>query len=377
MQYINFPKLDIKVSRLGMGCMRFPRVKDDSDKTDEAESIKMMHYAVEKGVNYFDTAYVYQGSEVILGKALSGGLREKVFIASKLPIWRMDKPDDFDFYLDESLERLQTGNIDFYLLHGLEKGDWEKIKKFKLLDKLDIAKKEGKIKYRAFSFHDDVTIFKEIIDSYDWDMCQIQLNFMGEYYQAGMEGLKYAASKDIGVVIMEPLLGGLLGQHVPPDIIEKWDDSGIKRTPAEWAFRWLINFPEAEVILSGASTMEQLRENIEIFEKEFPESMTEKEIQAYKEVKKLYEEKIKVACTGCSYCMPCPSAVNIPGVLWNYNKAFMGDPSVAREGYKSWYCKNNMDASQCAECGQCEESCPQHLNIMDKLKEAHEYLMSG
>jgi uncharacterized protein len=378
LQYIKFPKLNIKVSRFGMGCMRLPKKKNSSGKSiiDEAESIKMIQYAVENGVNYFDTAYVYKGSEAILGKALNGGLREKVFIATKSPVRIAEKPEDFDIYLDEGLRRLQTGYIDFYLLHGLDRNSWEKVKKLKLLDKLDIAKKEGKIKYRAFSFHDDLKLFKEIIDSYSWDMCQIQLNFMGEHYQAGVEGLKYAASKSIGVVIMEPLFGGLLGENVPQDIVEKWDNLGIKRTPAEWAFRWLANFQEATVTLSGVSTMKQLEEDIKIFNKAFPNSMTENEAQTFEEVKKLYERKIKVKCTGCSYCMLCPSGVNIPGAFWHYNRAFMGDPEVWKESYKSFFCNNKMDASQCNECGQCEKACPQHITVIDKLKEAHKYLMS-
>ena len=378
MQYTIFPKLNIKVSRFGMGCMRFPKKTDDTGKsiTDEQESIKMIQYAIQNGVNYFDTAYVYKDSEATVGKALNGGLREKIFLATKSPVGMIKKLEDFDTLLDESLRRLQTGYIDFYLLHGLNKNGWEKIKKFKLLDKLGNARKDGKIIYMAFSFHDDLKLFKEIIDSYSWDMCQIQLNFIGENFQAGVEGLKYAASKGIGVVIMEPLLGGLLGENVPSDIIEKWDSSGIKRTPAEWAFRWLANFPEVTTILSGVSTMEQLKENIKIFEKALPGSITENEAHAFKEVKKLYEEKLKVRCTGCSYCMPCPSGVDIPGVLWQYNSAFRSEPEILKEGYKSWFCKNEMDASQCIECGQCEEKCPQQIAIIEELKTAHKYLTS-
>jgi len=360
-----------------MGCMRLPRKKTSVGKsiTDEPESIKMIQYAVENGVNYFDTAYFYKDSEAILGKALNGGLREKVFIATKSPVRIVEKPEDFDIYLDEGLRKLQTGYIDFYLLHGLDSNSWEKVKKLKLLDKLDIAKKEGKIKYTGFSFHDNLELFKEITDSYSWDMCQIQLNFMGEYYQAGVKGLKYAASKDIGVVIMEPLFGGFLGENVPQDIVEKWDNSGIKRTPAEWAFRWIANFQEATVILSGVSTMEQLKEDIKIFGNAFPNSTPEKETQTFEEVKKLYERKIKVRCTGCSYCTPCPSGVNIPGVFWHYNRAFMSDPEPWKERYKSFFCNYKMDASQCNECGQCEKACPQHITVIDKLKEAHKYLM--
>ena len=378
MQYTIFPKINIKVSRFGMGCMRFPKKTNETGKsiTDEQESIKMIQYAIENGVNYFDTAYVYKDSEATVGKALNGGLREKIFLATKCPVDKVNKREDFDTLLDESLKRLQTGYVDFYLLHGINKNCWENIKKFKLLDKLDNAKKEGKITYKTFSFHDDPELFKEIIDSNSWDMCQIQLNYIGERFQAGVEGLKYAASKGIGVVIMEPLLGGLLAENVPTDIVEKWGSSGIERTPAEWAFRWLANFPEVTIILSGVSTMEQLKENIKIFEKAFPNSITEKEVEAFKEVKKLYEQKIKVGCTGCSYCMPCPSGVNIPGVLWQHNSAYMNDPELLKEGYESWFCHNKMDASQCDECGQCEEPCPQHITVIDKLKLAHKYLMS-
>jgi uncharacterized protein len=379
MKYIKFPKLGIEVSRFGMGCMRFPKTNDSDGRSviDEDESIKMVRYAVNNGVNYFDTAYNYKDSEKIVGRALDGGLRDKVIIATKIPVWKMEEPEEFECYLTKELEDLRTHYIDFYLLHNLNKENWEKVKKFKLLEKLDKAKKDGWIKYKAFSFHDNLNIFKEIVDSYNWDMCQIQLNFMGEDSQAGVEGLKYAASKGIGVVIMEPLLGGLLGNNVPPDIIERWNQSGIIRTPAEWAFKWLCNFEEATVILSGVSTMDQLKEDIEIFESALPNSLTEKEIDLFKEIKKLYDSKIKVRCTGCYYCMPCPSGVNIPLVFSMYNGIFSGnDSSAGKESYKSWPCANNEDASQCIECGKCEGKCPQHISIMDKLKEANKSLLS-
>ncbi|MCJ7666392.1 MAG: aldo/keto reductase [Actinobacteria bacterium] len=378
MQYVKFLTLGINVSRFGMGCMRFPKAGDGKGKsiTDEAESIKMVRYAVDNGVNYFDTAHVYGDSEKVLGKALSGGLRQKVIITTKSPVFKIKKPEEFEKILAEELERLQTDYIDFYLLHTLDKKSLEKVKKFGLLEKLDRAKKDGKIKYAGFSFHDDKNLFKEIIDSYKWDMCQIQLNFMGEDYQAGVEGLKYAASKEIGVVIMEPLLGGLLGENVPQDIVDMWNQSGIIRTPAEWGFRWIANFPEAIVILSGVSTMEQLKEDIKIFKDALPNSLTQKEIGIYKEIKKLYDSKLKVGCTGCAYCMPCPSGVDIPAVFRHYNNTFMGDPAVQRERYRSWLCAGEMDASQCSGCGQCEEECPQHIPIIDKLKEAHEHMMA-
>ncbi|MFC2159421.1 aldo/keto reductase [Actinomycetota bacterium] len=378
MKYIKFPKLGIKTSRFGMGCMRLPKKIDNSGNEiiDEKESIRMIRHAVNNGINYFDTAFAYGDSEEILGKALSGGLRGKVLIATKSPIFskKINNIEDFREILNEELKKLQTEYTDFYLLHNLNKETWRKTKKLGLLDELQKAKRENKIKYAGFSFHDDIDLFKEIIDSHKWDMCQIQLNFLGEEYQAGVEGLKYAASKGIGVVIMEPLLGGLLTESIPVEIIDTWKSSGFERTPAEWAFRWVADFPEAIVILSGVSTMEQLKENIEIFEHAIPGSLNEKEVQTYKKVKKIYDSKLKVGCTGCSYCLPCPSGVYIPGIFTQYNNAFIGGPEAVREGYKS-FCTSKMDASQCSECGQCEDACPQHIPIIENLKEAHEHLV--
>ena len=337
----------------------------------------MMRFAAEKGVNYFDTAHAYPGSEEVLGKALEGDLRKKVIIATKSPIWNIKEEKDFDRILEEELEKLKTDYIDFYLLHGLDKKSWEKVKKLGLIEKLDKAKREGVTRFAAFSFHDDLKLFKEIIDSYKWDMCQIQLNFLQEDFQAGVEGLRYAASKGIGVVIMEPLQGGLLGENVPRDIIDKWDSSGIKRTPAEWAFKWIGNFPEATVILSGVSKMDQLKENIDIFEGAAPGSLTDQELKVYEEIKSVYKEKLKVGCTGCAYCMPCPSEVEIPTVFRFYNNTFLGDDAERwKSSYRSFLCKNERDASHCSECGQCEDACPQNIDIIDKLKEAHENLMT-
>ena len=371
--------MGIRVSRFGMGCMRLPKTNDNSgnEVINEEEAIRMIKHAVDNGVNYFDTAYVYMGSEVVLGKALSGGLREKVMIATKSPVYHLKQKEDFGTIFEEELKRLRTDHIDFYLLHGLGKDGWEKAVKLGLLEKLDGLKKDGRIKYAGFSFHGDLKTFKEIIDYYNWDMCQIQLNFLQEDFQAGVEGLKYAAAKDIGVVIMEPLQGGLLGETVPKDIIEAWDSSGIKRPPAEWAFRWIADFPEATVILSGVSTMEQLAENIGIFESALPGSLSYDELKVYEKIKKLYREKLKVNCTGCAYCTPCPSGVSIPSVFRFYNNIYLDeDPYKWKNDYRSWLCKNESDASGCNECGQCEKLCPQHLSIIDKLKEAHEHLMA-
>ncbi len=381
MQYRKFGDLGFEVSVFGVGCMRLPVMeKPDGSKDysaiDEEEAIKMIRYAIDHGVNYFDTAYTYHGgnSEVVLGKALKDGYREKVKIATKLPLWQAESYEDFEKILDEQLKRLQVDTIDFYLLHALSKERWEKAKNLKVLDFLDKAVEAGKIRYPGFSFHDELDVFKEIIDSYDWKMCQIQLNILDMHYQAGVEGLKYAGSKGIPVVIMEPLRGGKLASNIPDDIQDMWNSAKIKRSPVEWAFRWLYNFPEVTVILSGVSTMEQLKENIEIFDKAVPNSMTDEELELVVKVKELYESKTKVNCTRCNYCMPCPSGVSIPEIFSLYNDASMFETV---EEYANRYknlIKEEKDASKCIECGNCEAECPQNINIIEKLKEANEAL---
>lgn len=381
MQYRKFGDLGFEVSVFGVGCMRLPVMeKPDGSKDysaiDEEEAIKMIRYAIDHGVNYFDTAYTYHGgnSEVVLGKALKDGYREKVKIATKLPLWQAESYEDFEKILDEQLKRLQVDTIDFYLLHALSKERWEKAKNLKVLDFLDKAVEAGKIRYPGFSFHDELDVFKEIIDSYDWKMCQIQLNILDMHYQAGVEGLKYAGSKGIPVVIMEPLRGGKLASNIPDDIQDMWNSAKIKRSPVEWAFRWLYNFPEVTVILSGVSTMEQLKENIEIFDKAVPNSMTDEELELVVKIKELYESKTKVNCTRCNYCMPCPSGVSIPEIFSLYNDASMFETV---EEYANRYknlIKEEKDASKCIECGNCEAECPQNINIIEKLKEANEAL---
>jgi len=381
MQYRKFGNLGIEVSVFGVGCMRLP-VKENPDGSkdysaiDEQEAIKMIRYAIDHGVNYIDTAYGYHGgnSEIIVGKALKDGYREKVNVATKLPLWHANSYEDFERLLDEQLSKLQIDTVDFYLLHALSKNSWEKARDLKVLDFLDKAVAAGKIKYPGFSFHDELDVFKEIIDSYDWKMCQIQLNILDEHYQAGVEGLKYAGSKGIPVVIMEPLKGGKLASNVPNDVQAMWNTAKIKRSPVEWAFRWLYNFPEVTVILSGVSTMEQLKENLEIFDKAEANSMTDEELEIVAKVKELYMSKIKVNCTRCNYCMPCPNGVLIPRIFGLYNDSAMYETV---EEYSKQYrnlIDKGEDASKCVECGNCESACPQNIEIIEKLKEAHEAL---
>lgn len=377
MQYREFGKLGFKVSTLGLGCMRLPLEKQpdgtqDYGKIDEKEAISMIHYAVDHGVNYIDTAYPYHNgnSELLVAKALKGGYREKVKLATKLPVWLTNTYEDFEKYLDEQLKKLEVDYIDFYLLHALNKETWPKIKKLNVLDFLDKAKKDGKIKYAAFSFHDELPLFKEIIDSYNWDMCQIQLNILDEHYQAGVEGLRYAASKGISVVIMEPLKGGSLVQNLSGDVRKIWNKAQIKRPPVDWAFRWLCNFSEATLILSGVSTMEQLKEDIEIFDDMLPNSMTEEELDLVRQVQEYYKSKIKVGCTACGYCIPCPSGVAIPDIFRMYNNSSMFDTFAEHSKQYENLEKSNKGASQCVECGNCESACPQGIQIIEKLKEA-------
>lgn len=381
MKYRKFEDLNFAVSTFGVGCMRLPlKVQPDgstdASKIDEEEAIRMIRYAIDNGVNYLDTAYGYHGgnSELLVAKALKDGYRDKVKLATKLPVWMAKSYEDFERLLDEQLAKLEVDFIDFYLLHALSGDRWEEIKKMGILDFLDKAVASGKIKYPGFSFHDELPVFKDIIDSYDWKMCQIQLNILDEDYQAGVEGMRYAGSKGIPVVIMEPLKGGRLAHNVPEDVKALWREADVERSPVEWAFRWLYNFPEIVTILSGVSTMEQLKDNIEIFSQAAPNTMTEKELELVERVKDLYDSKIKVGCTACNYCMPCPSGVDIPGVFSVYNDySIYGNLEEFKNRYKR-FIEDNKDASQCVECGQCEAECPQHISIIEKLKEAHRVL---
>lgn len=381
MQYREFGKLGFKISTFGLGCMRLPLEKQpdgkqDSSKIDEKEAVKMIRHAIDNGVNYVDTAYPYHGgnSEKVVAKALKDGYREKVKLATKLPVWLVNTYEDFERLLDEQLAKLEVDYIDFYLLHALNKNTWSKIMKLDVLNFMDKAKKAGKVKYAAFSFHDELPLFKEIIDAYDWNMCQIQLNIIDEHYQAGLEGMRYAAAKGIPVVVMEPLKGGSLARNIPQDIKSIWDKAPIKRSPVDWAFRWVCNFPEVTLVLSGTSTMEQLKEDIAIFDTTLPSSLSEQELKLVGEVQEVYRKKTKVGCTACGYCMPCPAGVGIPDVFGMYNNSSMFD---AVEEYQNNYkdlVNSKRDASLCVECGNCESACPQGIKVIDRLKDAREAL---
>lgn len=377
MQYVDFGKTGYKASRFGMGCMRFPKRKTDDGREviDEQEAIKMIRYAIDNGVNYFDTAYAYPGSEAILGKALKDGYREKVKIATKLPVWEVNSYADYRRLLDEELERLQVEYIDIYILHNLTQPHWDSVKKYGGIRFIDEALKEGKIKYKGFSFHGNMDLFKEIIDASDWDMCQIQLNILDVNHQVGIEGLKYAASKGLPVVVMEPLRGGTLVQSVPDKVKKVWDKYPVKRSSAEWCFRWLYNMPEVTVILSGVSSMEQLKEDIEIFNKAQSNVMTEEELELVEEVRDIYNSIVNVGCTSCKYCIPCPEGVEIPEIFKMYNDlARLKQTNHSRAIYNGMLVEAGKGADKCIECGSCETKCPQGIPIVEKLKDAHSAL---
>lgn len=378
MEYRKFNKFDKPVSLFGIGCMRFPMIQTgDGAVVDEEQSIQMIRYGIDHGVNYIDTAYPYHNgeSELIVAKALKNGYRDRTYLATKLPVWLVEKYDDMERFLDIQLNKLETDCIDFYLLHALNKSRWDSLMELKVLDFMEKAKANGKIKYICFSFHDNNKTFKEIINAYDWDMCQIQMNIMDMDEQATVEGLKYAGDKNIPVVIMEPLKGGKLANRVPDEIGQIYGQSRIKRTPVEWAFRWLYNFPQVAVILSGVSSMEQLKDNLRIFNDAKANCMDEEELVLIEQVRQAYLKGIKIPCTGCEYCLPCPQRVSIPRIFDLVNSAFMYmSEKDSKNNYQRFIVNDGNDASKCVECGQCENVCPQNIPIMQKLKESHIFL---
>lgn len=383
MLYRKIGKTEYEASVLSLGCMRLPMLeqkdppKDFFERqraVDEEKSLEMIEYAIDNGINYFDSAYMYHGgnSELVLGKGIKGK-RDKVIITTKSPIPMVNKHEDFDRILDEQLEKLGTDHLDFYLLHGLSQETWDKCLELKALDFLDKVQKDGRVKYPGFSFHDNTAVFKKIIDSYDWSVCQIQYNYFDENYQAGKEGLEYAASKDIGIIIMEPLRGGRLTQRIPEEVQKIWDSSEIKRSPAEWGLRWVANHPGISLILSGMSSMDQLKENIRMADEFTPNSLTEKELDTIGKVADAYREIMAIDCTRCEYCMPCPNDVNIPMIFSLYNDLIMFKDEMPVVMYNTML-GPDQNAANCIECGECEEKCPQQIEIIKNLKEVHEKL---
>lgn len=369
MIYRTIGKTGIDASVLGIGCMRLPIIDGDSDKIDYKKSTEMIRYAIDHGVNYVDTAYPYHGgnSETFLGEALKDGYRERVTLITKSPTWLLKEQEDFDKYLDEQLEKLQTDHLDIYLMHALGKERWENLKTINVFEAIERAKANGKIKHVGFSFHDNLDQFKEIVDGYEWDLCMLQFNYMDTDEQAGLEGLMYAESKGLPVIVMEPLKGGMLASP-PKDVEDLWASHTEKKSPVEWALRYVANFENVKVVLSGMSTMEQLKENIEIADRLLPNSLDEKGLALIESVRETYQSRIQVPCTQCKYCMPCPHGVEIPRAFTLYNRAHIFN---AIESIKGQYntASEEAKASNCKECGLCEPQCPQKIEIIRMLKD--------
>lgn len=379
MLYRRYGKTNEKVSALGFGCMRLPVIGDDPTNIDEGKAIPMVRYAIDAGVNYVDTAYPYHGtgfaqggaSELFVAKALKDGYREKVNLATKLPSWLIKTRADMDKYLNEQLERLETDVIDFYLVHALNAGVWPVLKEAGVKDFLDGAIQDGRIRYAGFSFHDQAGLFKEIVDYYDWSFCQIQYNYLDEEYQAGKEGLEYAAQRGLGIAVMEPLRGGNLVN--PPKAVQAvMDRADIKRTPAEWALRWVWNHPEVSVVLSGMTTMDQVAENVRVAREARENSLTAGELAIIDEAKAIFQSRIKVNCTACAYCMPCPVGIDIPGYFSTYNDYWVFDGTPEAKRLYEIRLRRTAPASRCVECGQCEGHCPQGIAIREELKNVKE-----
>ena len=374
MEYRN-DKKGTAVSALGFGCMRFTK-KGNSIDFDKAE--KEVLYAIEHGVNYFDTAYVYPGSEEFLGEALAkNNVRDKVYIATKLPQYMVRSAAAIDKIFAEELKRLKTDYIDYYLMHMFtDIKEWENLKSLGIEDWIAKHKADGSIKNIGFSYHGDTDMFLKILDAYDWDFCQIQYNYLDETSQAGRIGLQAAGKKGVPVVIMEPLRGGKLVNMLPEKAMTAIANNSRKYTPAEWGLRWLWNQPEIMCVLSGMNSLEMIDENIRVASDAKVGSFTDDDFALIEEVKTAIKENEKVGCTACRYCMPCPKGVDIPGTFYYYNLMSIEKKSSARfefaqnMGMRSESCF----ASQCVECGKCEQHCPQHINIREKLKEADKAL---
>ena len=371
MKYRTMGKLGIQASAFGLGCMRFNGKASGDSIIDEQKAVSLIRRAIDGGVTYIDTAYVYLDttSEIVLGKALQDGYRDRVTIATKVPPDQVNSRADLEAILAEELRKLQTDHIDFYLMHALNRQKWEHMKSVGAPEFFEDMKREGKIRYRCFSFHGPYEEFEYILNDWDWDMVQIQYNYMDVDNQAGTRGLELAGSKGIPVVIMEGLLGGRLA-NAPDNVQALYDAFPVKRSPVEWAFRWLCNHPEVAVVLSGCNEAEQIDENLKIFDTVGTGVMSTEELKLMDDVRAAYVSRTKIGCTGCRYCMPCPNGVNIPGVfsVWNNFSLYNIDP---KEDWQFRMIRNNDGgADRCVGCGACEAACPQHLDIIESLRSA-------
>ncbi len=360
-------KLGIETSLLGFGCMRFPTTEEGA--IDEPLAEKMLDQAMAQGVSYYDTAYPYHEgkSEIVTGKVLKKYARDSFYLATKLPVWQVNSLEDVDRIFYEQLEKLQTDYIDFYLMHSMNKGQWDRMKAMGCVERLEGLKKEGKIRYLGFSFHDSYEAFEEILNARDWDFCQIQLNYMDIDVQAGIKGCDLAAEKGIPVIVMEPVKGGSLAAF-SEDIMEMFHEKDRDASAASFALRWVGSRKGVKVILSGMSTMEQVEDNLKTFGSF--RALSEEEEKMIEKVREILKSRVQNGCTGCRYCMPCPAGVDIPGCFSAWNTYHM------YQNYKvvQWKWENDLgeakQAKNCVKCGKCEQACPQKLEIRKDLERA-------
>lgn len=360
-----------KISILAYGCMRFTKSNGKID-LDKAESEVME--AIRLGVNYFDTAYIYSGSEAVLGEILKRNhCREQIYIADKLPHYMIKSRDGLEKAFQEQLRRLQTDYIDYYLMHMLtDIATWDKLKKMGIENWIKEKLESGQIRHIGFSYHGNTNMFCQLIDAYDWDFCMIQYNYLDEHSQAGKRGLQYASQKGLPVMIMEPLRGGKLVDLLPEAAKQLIRENPRGYSPAEWAFRWLWNQPEVTTVLSGMNSLEMLRENCRVASGMQAGEFQEEDYAFIEEIKKEINHSMKVGCTGCGYCMPCPAGVDIPGSFGAYNMIYSQGKKAARKGYMQCtiFRHDPSSASLCIECGKCEQHCPQQISIRKELKNA-------
>jgi predicted aldo/keto reductase-like oxidoreductase len=365
-----------KVSILGFGAMRFPTINNEPNKINEKETSSMLKYGIDNGINIIDTAYSYHTldgdkpgeSEPFLGEFLSTGYREKVLISTKLPSWIVEKKEDMEMFLNQQLERLQTDSIDLYLLHSLKEDYWKNLTDLDVFEFMDTILGDGRVKHIGFSFHDELDLFLEILDSYDWEVVLTQMNYIDEDYQSGLNGVQYLSSINMGNMIMEPLRGGRLVENIPPDVQSLWDSAKNKRSPLQWAFQYLWDMEGIDTVFSGMSSLEQVKENVAIANEGYPNTLTEEDKNIINSVARAYRGRKDIDCTLCNYCMPCPNQVDIPTCFKEYNIAKMLDNPEASS--MQYFCLLNEEnyASSCNECGDCVPLCPQMINIPKELK---------
>jgi predicted aldo/keto reductase-like oxidoreductase len=377
MKYRRFGMLNWEVSVLGFGVMRLPLINEEPTLINEAESIRMIRYAIDHGVNYLDSGYLYdikyhERLTQLVGQALQNGYREKVRVAATLSSFLINSSSDFDRYLNKQLQRLQMDRIDFYLLGRLNRENWPRLQELGVLRWAERAIIDGRIDKLGFSFHDHFQIFKSIVGAYDnWSLCQFQYSYMDVNHDPGVSGIQYAAEKGLGVVVAEPLRSGRLTKEPPEPVAKLWASGQKKRTLAEWGLRWVWNHPEVSVILCDMSTMEQVVENVHIADHAEPDSLTVQELVLISKAREAFRKLGPIPCPSCRACMPCPQGIDVPRIFELYNDAFIYDDV---EMARSLYFGERHDLDSCTECGACENACAKRLVMLDWLKKAHRLL---